>query len=203
MPNPKYLNPNLNVDYFTNIDTKSKAYFLGFIFADGNIRKDYRQLKFNQDISEISILKKFCNEINANPSKINIKNKLARLWISRRKIVMELVKLGAHPNKSLIIELPQLDSRLFYLSFLLGYYDGDGKTRSTIITSGSRKFLQQIKTHFSLPFKLRIEQRITWHDNHTRSSQSTSYELSLGAELFREMMHNYADSLPSKRKYED
>src|SRR5690606_10706467 len=29
---------NINEDYFKNIDSKAKAYFLGLIYADGNLR---------------------------------------------------------------------------------------------------------------------------------------------------------------------
>jgi len=123
------------------------------------------------------------------------------LWISRKKICKDLAKHGCIPNKSKFITFPFLNSRSFDLAFLLGYYDGDGKTQSTIITTGSKQFLEDIKKLFDLPFKLRTERRITFHDHRKRSSNSETYELSLGAELFNEMMDNYADSLPSKRKH--
>lgn len=35
--NNRYYNINLKEDYFENIDTNDKAYFLGFLLTDGNI----------------------------------------------------------------------------------------------------------------------------------------------------------------------
>lgn len=35
--------PNLNVDYFENVNSKEKAYWLGYLYADGNISIDKRK----------------------------------------------------------------------------------------------------------------------------------------------------------------
>ncbi|MHA1522213.1 MAG: hypothetical protein ACTSRK_18715 [Promethearchaeota archaeon] len=193
----------MNEKYFHKIDTLDKAYWLGFLFADGNVRKDLHQLKLSQHVQDIDHIHQFCACLGILDPKINVRGNLARLWISRKQLCVDLVNHGCIPNKSKVIRLPELQSRPLYLSFILGYYDGDGKTQSTLITSGSREFLEDIKSHFALPFKLRTEHRITYHDGRTRTSLSTAHELSLGAPLFNEMMANYPNSLSKKRKTYD
>lgn len=198
--------PNLNQlhkDFFNHIDSKEKAYWLGFLYADGNVRKDLRQLRISLHIKDLEHLQFFAITLGVNPNKINIRGSLARLWISRVSLCKDLVTWGCFPNKSKTIRFPSLASREFDLAFLLGYYDGDGKSGTTYISSGSQKFLQDIQKKFAIPLKLRTEKRITYHEHRTRSSNSTIYELPLGAPLFNEIMDNYLFSLYRKRKYYD
>ncbi len=61
---------DLNENYFENIDTEQKAYFLGFIFADGNIQlrqgntNKYRlRIGLRNKYSEIALLNTFKNEL--------------------------------------------------------------------------------------------------------------------------------------------
>ena len=80
-------------------------------------------------------------------------------------------------NKSYNIELPDLrregitfsELRKLYLAFLLGYYDGDGTKNTTRITCGSYKFLDQIKTLFSIKNEI--------------GSKSGAFYLNLGPEI--------------------
>jgi len=96
-----------------------------------------------------------------------------------------LKKHGCATRKSKIIELPELDNRQLYLAFLLGYFDGDGTIGTSKITTGSLKFLEQIKQLFNIPNKI-----------HKRKG---AFDLYLGANLFDEMLDNYQNSLPRKR----
>jgi hypothetical protein len=93
-------------------------------------------------------------------------------------------------EKSKSIELPHLDSRELYLAFLLGYYDGDGKVGTTIITSGSIRFINQIKQHFNILHKI-------WRTD--SEWDGIGYNIYLGMDLMREMLANYKNSLPRKR----
>lgn len=42
-----YTKYNYNRNFFSKIDTEDKAYWAGFIAADGNVRKDYGKLELN------------------------------------------------------------------------------------------------------------------------------------------------------------
>ena len=142
---PKKIIRKANVDenYFEKIDTEDKAYILGFIFADGYIESHERALTFNiskKDIDILYTIKKFTkcgNEIRKSSTKNCI-----RLYISSKKIVNDLKKLGVTRNKSLSINFPKLDGNL-YRHFLRGYFDGDGHIgkRQCVVVIGSKFFL--------------------------------------------------------------
>ena len=137
------------------IDTKEKGYWLGFIYAEGYMetrnQKPYR-LGIEISKNEEFILDWFIKALDLNP---NIKHYRKRdntviLKFVNKTIVRDLVKWGVVPRKSKIIELPNLSERELYLAFLLGFFNGDGKTGTTRIVTGSRIFLEQIKKHFNL-----------------------------------------------------
>lgn len=83
------------------------------------------------------------------------------------------------------MRLPNLKSRELYLAFLLGYFDGDGTIKTSKITSGSQRFLEEVKEIFKIRNKI-----------HTRKG---AFDLYLGADLFNEMLDNFRKSLNRKR----
>ena len=48
-----------NKKYFEVIDTEEKAYWLGFIAADGNVRKDFLKMRIELNIKDKNHLEKF------------------------------------------------------------------------------------------------------------------------------------------------
>jgi hypothetical protein len=50
---PKVSKFNFNEDYFESIDTEDKAYFLGFIVADGSVSDDTNTIKIIQKETDI------------------------------------------------------------------------------------------------------------------------------------------------------
>jgi len=193
--------PNIKLDYFEEINTKSKAYWLGFLYADGyisNIRKN-KIFGIKIGIKDENIVDKFIKEIGINPmyKKIVENKKQVRIQITCDKIANDLEKHGVVKKKSNILELPKLNNRELYLSFLLGYFDGDGTTGTTRITSGSEKFLIQIKYYFYIKNKIRGEN--TQGEINGRQFKGYKYVLCLGAGLFNEMLDNYQDSMIKKR----
>lgn len=179
-----------NEDYFKLINTKERAYWLGFIYADGYIKKGDYALVFNLSIKDKVLLEKFCKEINLSIEKIQIQNTrkhIVELQISSKEIVSDLGKLGCVNKKSLIIRLPNLGTRELDLSFLSGFFDGDGSANTSSLCSGSIKFLEDIKKKYELKFEIK------------KNNTSNCWILNLGAKLKREMMLNYIDSLERKR----
>ncbi len=178
--------PNLKYDYFDEINTKEKAYWLGLLYADGNVGKDDR-ISFSQNTENSVLVYWFANAIGFNIERIEViesENKL-QVRIGNKRFAAGLRKYGCVSAKSKLIELPTLDNRELYLAFLLGYFDGDGTIGTSKITSGSIKFLQQIKKMFNIKNKI-----------HSRKG---AYDLHLGANLFNEMLENFHNSLPRKR----
>jgi len=194
--------PNLTLHYFKNINSKEKAYWLGFIFADGGIGfkrggkgNKAINLRFRfglnaNDINSVNSVNCLAKTLGIEPKYVNIKtNGLYGFEITSDTLVNHLIKQGLliGKKKTYNIELPILSSRELLLAFLLGYFDGDGKKGSTRITSNSFKFLNQIKIKFNLPYTLYHEPgRKVW-------------SLHLGAKLFNQMLANHKESMPQKR----
>lgn len=190
------------LDYFKNIDTKEKAYWLGFLYADGCVnidkRKDAKRLIIGLSIKDEEMINRFLKTIDSDTKK-RLKDSTIEVTIGSNQICNDLIKYGCVPRKSKIVEIPKLDSRYLYLAFLLGYFDGNGQQKTTVIYSGSVKFLEQLKSMFGLTYKILSvfsDSRINGREVH-----GESYRMNLGAEMFNEMMDNYSDSMPRKRLY--
>ena len=116
---------NYNSNYFATIDTQQKAYWLGFIYAEGNVYKNTLAIKLIS--SDRYVLDRFKKDIQSEHLVKKVKNKNAYvIKIHAKEIVKQLNQLGVYPNKSAIIKFPKLLKTEFYLSFILGYYDGEG-----------------------------------------------------------------------------
>jgi len=183
-------------DYFEIIDTKDKAYWLGLLYADGYVEKN--RVGFSFSIHDEWFLEKVARTFKKYESSIRF-NRQYQIRFNSTRMVIDLISHGCVPRKSKIIELPSLDSRELYLAFLLGFYDGDGQQKTTRIITGSNRFLDQIKEMFQLSSKIKEVYR-DYVLNGVRIFGG-AYFMCLGAELFNEMMDNYADSLPRKRKH--
>lgn len=202
------VHPNLRVDYFENIGTKQKAYWLGFLYADGYLvktgRKGEPQIGILLSRKDEKQIDKFCENLGLDSARksYRIIEGTRRIGILFRcqRMSNDLMKHGVTFRKSKIIQYPKtsLPTRELELAFLLGYYDGDGIQNRTIITSGSRRFLEQIRNRFGLRYMVRKEtcvKRIC-----DRTIVGTRYLMSLGPEQFNELMNNHTNSMPRKRR---
>lgn len=131
-----YLN---NPNYFENINTEEKAYFLGFIAADGCIydSKDSRQTIIRIGISKTDkeILEKFQKELGTNkPIKELVRNnkEYSSLEISSQIIGDDLKKLGLTVRKTYKKTWVELDNIFLQNAFIRGYFDGDGSINGEI-----------------------------------------------------------------------
>lgn len=124
-----------NPTIFDVIDTYEKAYWLGFILADGSLSK-HNSLKIGlaeKDKDHIVKLQKFL------PSKCrigyNAKTKSYSYSVINKHLSQTLQSYGIIPNKSSLPmhKLPQLG--IYNRSFLCGYLDGDGSVGINPATS--------------------------------------------------------------------
>ncbi|MCI6366865.1 MAG: hypothetical protein MR911_10295 [Spirochaetia bacterium] len=140
--NRRLVNNNLDVHYFDNIDTEEKAYFLGFIFADGSISNDEFFLDINE--KDIEILLRIREEIHSN-CKITTRKKgnsmMSRIAIKNKVFCSSLSQYGIIENKTkMTSHLPvEKIPTIFYKDFLRGLIDGDGwviKTKQNLYKIG-------------------------------------------------------------------
>lgn len=124
----------LDENYFESIDSKEKAYWLGFILADGYVGEDGLAIVLN--IKDKNHLNKFLKDIKSNSyvkevlSKYKCKGeykttKSCRIDVYSKKMVSDLNKLGVYSGKSLTVSIPNI-KRKFYWSLIRGIFDGDG-----------------------------------------------------------------------------
>lgn len=123
-------------DFFEKIDSEEKAYWLGFMFADGYIvdnEKRYGQDAFGLTLAKDSIdsLEKFKKSIKAtNPITWDTSKKgsqpQGRLLMRSQKTVNDLIDKGCIKQKSLILQPPKNIPDVLIRHFIRGFFDGDG-----------------------------------------------------------------------------
>lgn len=122
---------------FETINTEHKAYWLGFLYADGYIDEINNRIELTLCEKDKSHLEKFVKFINATPSlkiteKKNIlNNKIKysyRMSVCSKEIVNNLVSKGCFQNKSLNLTFPSFEiiPKEMICHFMRGYFDGDG-----------------------------------------------------------------------------
>lgn len=172
-------NRKINDEYFNNIDTSEKAYYIGFIYADGWIvyNENNRNYEFGMELQSCDkyILEDLNNRLGGqniiyhnNPKETVIDGHIAHsnhsdiLRIYSKKLVLGLMNNGICTNKSQKSTFPNISDDLFS-DFLRGYIDGDGcywKYKNHYymhITSANDSILKHIQERLDL---LDIETRI-------------------------------------------
>lgn len=131
--------------YFESIDSEQKAYWLGFIMADGCVYRgkgnSYR-LQINLKYDDLSHLNKFQQSIGSDYN-IQIKevnrHKVAQLKVNSTIMCKHLIKHGVVERKSLVCEMPSLNEDLIP-HFIRGYFDGDGSIQFSVNQKVSKMF---------------------------------------------------------------
>lgn len=125
----------LNLDYFENIDTEEKAYFLGLMAADGCVKKiptDSYCVCIGLQDRDKEILLKFNKSIGSTrPLFFSRRYKphhrdRYRLIFSGKKIGNDLIKHGIVPNKTFLLKHPAFLNKELFRHYLRGQSDGDG-----------------------------------------------------------------------------
>jgi hypothetical protein len=126
--NKKVNKYSFNEDYFEKIDTEDKAYFLGFIVADGCVRKSDKSnfMKIKLKYDDYKILEDFIKYTAYAGGVYYHKNKkYCELTLSGVKMVSDLNNLGICQNKTMIVKYPNIPECLEH-HFMRGFFDGDG-----------------------------------------------------------------------------
>lgn len=121
------INKRQKEDYFRNIDTEHKAYWLGFIFSDGNIYKNRLTIEIQE--RDVELLERFKKDLCLN-SKIITRHRenttVCSIQMTSASLCKDLENYGIVPNKTLITKhLPTIPVELLP-HFLRGLIDGDG-----------------------------------------------------------------------------
>jgi len=121
-------------DYFENINTQEKAYWLGYLFADGYVSSSNGK-RVGVTSKDIDHIEAFRDDLGATYP-VNIyeahtsygDSVYGRLLISSEKMYSDLVRLGCVEKKSKILLPPEIELDM-ERHFLRGFYDGDGSIK--------------------------------------------------------------------------
>lgn len=129
-----------NIYHFDTIDSEEKAYWLGFLMADGCIRKYILQLSLGR--IDRDHLQKFLNALHSDRNIYDYEqvfaeggkiHQMSRIRVNSVHIIRKLRSYGFEEQKSMKEALPDLRPDLTR-HFIRGYFDGDG-----CFTHGIRK----------------------------------------------------------------
>ncbi|MDA1616399.1 hypothetical protein PDK03_07280 [Bacillus cereus group sp. TH204-1LC] len=154
----------VNPNYFESIDSEDKAYFLGFIAADGALVDNGQgvmvlTISIKKDDRVILDKLKECLESEHNIQELP-RNQV-RLSLANKKLASDLISHGIEQRKSLTMgkmlhHIPEEHRR----HFIRGYFDGDGsvftcttgrpgspRTTRYIAIRGTKEFLEEIQEY--------------------------------------------------------
>lgn len=170
-----------NFNYFSNIDTQEKAYWLGFIYADGYISSGkQKNIGVALAMKDVDHLEKLKTNLNANYPIKTYKSisygkeiEYARLLMTSDIMHQNLKEKGVCLQKSLILKFPNenIVHKDLINHFARGYFDGDGclsksSTGFTFKLCGTKEFLDKYKTWLGYPnhvlYKRNADQKNTF-----------------------------------------
>lgn len=151
---------------FDEMNTEEKAYFLGFLYADGymNDKAGAIVLQLAEEDGEIleklnKIIKssKPLQSINMDCKRkmgVNAQNGI-RLTINSQQIYKNILRLGCEPRKTFTLRFPTTEQVPPHLirHFIRGYFDGDGCLVGYFPSRGNgRQFQGDVKIVSTLEF---------------------------------------------------
>lgn len=177
--------PNIDENIFDEIDTEEKAYWLGFIYADGYISSRSNETRNGYKFELTSSLKdknhmlKFAKFISFK-NKVIIDNYRCRILFGNKHIWNTLNNYGCTPRKSLTLKFPNKNifkSKDLIRHFIRGYCDGDGclswrnkeHTIPHLSILGTEEFLNTIQINTNHDKILKVHKDNRCGENSVRS----------------------------------
>lgn len=115
---------------FDSIDTEEKAYWLGFLYADGCVSDGTRtnNIELSLKLSDKDHLEKFKRFLKT-PKEVQTDSFRCRLTVTSVYLRKRLIEIGCTPRKSLTLKFPSMEifkDESLIKHFVRGYVDGDG-----------------------------------------------------------------------------
>lgn len=141
-----------NHDFFEVIDTEDKAYWLGYIMADGHVYPPQDAVEITS--IDVEHLLKWHKAIGSFHN-IHMMRGCGRSSHPSKKMISDLAKHGVVPRKSLVLRFPDTIQSCLMRHLIRGYFDGDGCiTYNRNIPSmgfvGTKHFMEGVKDFFQV-----------------------------------------------------
>ena len=140
----------LNELYFSNINTKEKAYWLGYLFANGSTIESLQSNSIQLTASEKQKerVETFLKALSTERPILQHKGEnVYSVRISNQQLFSDVRNYGLVNNKTHGLNFPKNINGNFIKSFILGYFDGKGfieSRRPQMAITGSPSFLTQL-----------------------------------------------------------
>lgn len=173
--------PRFNINVFNSIDTEEKAYWLGFLYADGYVSSTTNVVEVSLALKDKDHLEKY-KKFLGYTGEVKTDHFRCRLAVGNKHFKNSLVNLKCIPKKSLVLKFPNKDiisDDLLY-PFIRGYVDGDGtiyvssKNKSVLVIIGTYEFLDEMLN------------RVKWKRNkfnQRKECKSNTYSLRWGGKI--------------------
>jgi intein-encoded DNA endonuclease-like protein len=151
----------INEEFFDIINNQNKAYFLGFLFADGHNSAKENKIRLSLNKVDKEILVKIRDLISPEqPLHFGKTNNIVTLQISNKHLSKQLKTYGIVGKKAFKIRFPFGKVNDYKSHFVRGYFDGDGsiypinKSRTGFKITSNYNFLNDLNSVFSEEIKL-------------------------------------------------
>lgn len=172
-----------NENLFEEIDTQESAYWLGFLYADGCVYENGKNMALEISLARkdeehlVKFLKFIDGDIRIRRKAVVCDEKeceVSRISVCSTKMCKDLIELGCTPRKSLTLKFPSEDivPKKFIPDFIRGYFDGDGcisfltngnkLTSSLVSFIGTKDFLNGIYNNMvkaGIPVKYNVRKQ--------------------------------------------
>ena len=125
----KRLNINIQENYFHQINSNEKAYWLGWIISDGSITYQPSKSKYQLELTikqeDEDILHLLEKDLCVENKVYTTQGKYKRFSLGSKQIVSDLINQNITQNKSFTVQVPNFDKK-YNAAFIRGLFDGDG-----------------------------------------------------------------------------
>lgn len=149
---------SINENYFSSIDTEDKAYYLGFLWADGYCSIKHEVLKIDLQEEDKELLEKMKRDWNYSGNITSYTAKLGQSYRSKESEVFRIAvkiipfiksvyDLGVVPHREKARFPFDKVPEKYYRDFIRGYFDGNGSVSLSchcIDICGGTNILQDI-----------------------------------------------------------
>lgn len=208
IPKRRHNSPKTNLircdeNYFESINSKERAYWLGFIAADGCIKK--RKDLANSLTLSIGLADKDINHLNKLKIDLNSDHPLklekyfhkkaqkyyetVYLRVARNKICDDLIKHGVGRNKSKELSLPNLPYNLMR-HYIRGYFDGDGSWYINKMNTICFSIISSVESYV-IQFQKFIKEKCQLNMNSTISFNRNSYQFIYSGNIQTKRIYDY------------
>lgn len=196
-----------NENVFDIIDTREKAYWLGFLYADGAISSSRNTVELSLKSEDLKHLEKFRDFLECDSNKHIFQDEVrCRIAVTNKHLKQALINLGCGPQKSLTLTFPTKEQvpDIYLFDFVRGYIDGDGSVMLGLDYNGERT-KPRLNILGTKEFLTELIQRTHWKPNKIgQRTENNVFSVGWGGKFLEEYYDQLYEDAPIylDRKYE-